>query len=178
MSLRKVGKYYWLDIRIKGKRYRRSFYTSNKFLALDRYKEKKDKLLAEYAGKKVRFSSFCKKYLEWAWSSKSACALREQQRLGKIQEFFESLEIVYLDDITPYRIEQLKAKLKKDGLSKAKAKLKKGGLSKATINRYLQILRGLFYKAIDWGVYNKSNSLRKSGFPPKNHLFSPFLIRI
>ena len=66
MSLHKVGKYYWLDIRIKGKRIRRSLHTDNKFVALDRYKEKKDELLAEYAGKKVRLSDFSEKYIDWA----------------------------------------------------------------------------------------------------------------
>lgn len=152
MSLHKVGKYYWLDIRIKGKRIRRSLRTTNKLQALDKYGEKKQELLDEYELKRVRFSSFCKQYLEWAWSSKPTSALRESQRLNKIQDFFDSLEIVYLSDITPYHIEQLKAWLKKEKRSKA------------TINRYLQILRGLFYKAIDWEVYSGPNPLKKIRF--------------
>lgn len=45
MTLRKVGKYYWLYIRIKGKRIQRSLYTDNKLEALDRYKEKKEALI-------------------------------------------------------------------------------------------------------------------------------------
>lgn len=156
MTLRKVGKYYWLDIRIKGKRIRRSLRTDNKLEALDKYKEKKDELLAEYNREKIKFSDFCKQYMEWAWSSKPASALREQQRLEKIKDFFSSLEIEYLDEITPYHIEQLKAKLKRKGLSKA------------TINRYLQLLRGLFYKAIDWEVYNGQNPLKKVKFYKEN----------
>ena len=64
MSFRKVGKYYWLDIRIKGKRIRRSLHTDNKFLALDRYKEKKDELVAELNGSKASFSGFCKQYMD------------------------------------------------------------------------------------------------------------------
>ncbi|GAH35113.1 unnamed protein product, partial [marine sediment metagenome] len=90
--------------------------------------------------------------MEWAWSSKPASALREQQRLRKIQAFFKGLEITFLDDITPYHIE------------KFKFKLNEGKLSKATVNRYLQILRGLFYKAIEWEVYHKANPLRKVRF--------------
>jgi len=48
MSFRKVGRFYWLDIYVGGKRIRRSLKTGNKFEALDRYKEVKDKLLAEH----------------------------------------------------------------------------------------------------------------------------------
>jgi integrase len=162
MSLRKVGKYYWLDIRVKGKRIRRSLHTDNKFLALDRYKEKKDELVAEHTGNKTKFSAFKEKYLEWAWSSKPASTKREEQRLEKIQEFFEGLGIRFLEDITPYHIEQLKAELKKTGLIKDPKNAK--GLSNTTVNRYLQILRGMFYKAIDWEIYNKPNPVKKVRF--------------
>lgn len=147
MSLRKVGNYYWLDIRIKGKRIRRSLHTDNKFLVLDRYKEKKDELVAELNGSKISFSGFCRQYMDWAWSSKPASAKREEQRIEKI---------------TPYHIEQLKAELKKTGLIKDPKKAK--GLSKATVNRYLQILRGMFYKAIDWEIYKKPNPVKKVRF--------------
>jgi len=61
-----------------------------------------------------------------------------------------------LSDITPYHIEQLKAWLRSEGRSKA------------TTNRYLQLLRGLFYKAIDWEVYDKSNPVKKVKFFKEN----------
>lgn len=162
MSLIKRGKYYWLDIRIKRKRIRRSLHTAHKTIALARYGEKKEELESELGGKKIRFSDFCDKYLEWAWSSKPLSAKREQQRLRKIQEFFQGMEIVYLDDITPYHIEQLKAKLLENGLTQYEPK--KGGVSKTTVNLYLQTLRGLFYKAIDWEVYHEPNPVKKVRF--------------
>ena len=152
MSISRHGKIYWLDIRVKGKRIRRSLHTTNKFEALDKYKEKKDELIGEHEGKKTRFSSFCKQYLEWAWSSKPKIALKEQQRLRRIQSFFQDLEIVYLEDITPYHIEKLKADLQMKGLKKS------------TVNGWLQILRGMFYRAIDWEVYTKPNPLKKVRF--------------
>ena len=152
MLISKHGKTWWLDIRIKGKRIRRSLRTENRNEALARYAPLREKLLEKHLGDKVKFSDFCKKYLDWAWSSKPASTPREQQRLKKIQDLFQGLEIVYLDDITPYHIEQLKAELKKRKLSKA------------TINRYLQILRGLFYRAIDWEIYRKPNPLKKIRF--------------
>ncbi|MBW2006101.1 MAG: site-specific integrase [Deltaproteobacteria bacterium] len=169
MSLRKVGNYYWLDIRIKGKRIRRSLRTDNRFLALDRYKEKKDELLSEHREGKIRFSDFCKQYLEWAWSSKPASTKREEQRIEKIKEFFESLGILFLDDVTPYHIEQLKAYLKNEIERSGDRK----GMSKTTVNYYLQILRGLFNKAIAWEIYSKSNPLKKVRFYKINPKVKP-----
>lgn len=152
MSISKHGKIYWLDIRVKGKRIRRSLHTTNKFEALDRYKEKKDELVGECLGRKTRFSSFCEQYIEWGWGAKPLSMQRETQRLRKIQDFFRGLNIVHLEDITPYHLERLKAELKGRGLSKT------------TVNMYLQILRGMFYKAIDWEVYDKPNPLKKVRF--------------
>jgi len=171
MSLIKRDKYYWLDIRIDGKRVRRSLNTSRKPVALIRYKEKREELLAEHNGSKVRFSDFCKKYLDWARTSKPASALREEQRLDKIQKFFAALQIVYLDEITPLHIERLKAELRKTGLINDPEKQRE--VSKATVNRYLQLLRGLFYKAIDWEIYNKQNPLKKIKFHREDTVIVP-----
>ena len=161
MGIIKRGKYYWIDVRIKGKRIRRSLNTTNKPVALLRFSEQREELLAECEGRKVKFSEFCKKYLDWAWSSKPGSADREQQRLSKIQAFFQDLGIIQLDEITPYHIEQLRTRLMDNDLSKA------------TINRYMQILRGLFYKAIDWEAYNKPNPLKKIKFYKENPTVNP-----
>ena len=37
-------------------------------------------------------------------------------------------------------------------------------MDKATVNRYLQLLRGMFYRAIDWEIYNKANPVKKVKF--------------
>ena len=79
--LKKVGRFFWLDIYVGGKRIRRSLKTGNKFEALDRYKEVKDKILAEQRGGDVKFADFARKYLDWAWSSKPASALAEELKL-------------------------------------------------------------------------------------------------
>lgn len=152
MSISKHGKIWWLDIRIKSRRIRRSLKTENRNEALARYAPLREKLLEKHLGEKVKFSDFCNQYLEWAWSSKPKIALKEQQRLKRIQDFFQKLGIIYIDDITPYHIEKLKADL----LTK--------GLKKSTINGWLQILRGMFFRAIDWEVYSKANPLKKVRF--------------
>jgi len=153
VGLIRRGRHWWLDIRIKGQRIRRSLHTKDKSLALARYGQKKEELESEFGLKVVKFVHFCDKYIEWAWASKPLSAKREQQRLRKIVQFLvEVCKIVYLDDISPYHIEQLKGELRGRGLAKI------------TVNRYLQILRGLFYRAIDWEVYSKPNPTRKVRF--------------
>ncbi|UCD07173.1 MAG: tyrosine-type recombinase/integrase, partial [Candidatus Aenigmatarchaeota archaeon] len=168
MSLTKRGKYYWIDLCIGKQRFRSSLKTTNKLEALDRYKEKKEELVQEHLKKKIKFNDFCEKYLEWARSSKPASTPREAQRLGKIQDFFNGLEIVFLDEITAYHIEQLKAALKEGRLTKKDKDGKLIELSRATVNRYLQILRGLFYKAIDWEIYSGPNPLKRVRFYKEN----------
>jgi len=147
----KRGRYFWFDLRIGGKRVRQSLKTTEHGLALERAKDLRDRLLSTRPGD-IRLDEFSKKYIEWAWVSHPASAKREEQRLLKIESFCTQLGIQYLGDITPYHLEQLKAKLIADGKSRA------------TINRYLQLVRGVFYRAIDWEMYTKPNPLKKVRF--------------
>ena len=159
MSLIKRGRFYWLDIRIKGRRYRRSLHTTHRTVALARYGKVLEQLQSEFGNERIRLIDFKKKYLEWAWSSKPASASREQQRLYKIVQFLvEVCGIVYLDEITPYHIEQLKAWLRKEKRSHKAIK------SPKTVNMYLQTLRCMLYRAIDWEVYDKPNPMKKVRF--------------
>jgi integrase len=151
MSLFKRGRWWWFDAYIKGKRIRASLHTENKFRALELYGQKKRELEEEVSHKKVKFSDFKKQYLNWARTAKKS-ADREEQRLSKIEDFFSDLGIVYLSDVNPYHLEQFKAWLLEQRLSKA------------TINRYLQLLRGFFYRAIDWQSFDGANPLRKVKF--------------
>ena len=145
------GHLFWFDMRITGKRVRQSLHTDERGLALERAKELRDRLLSPAAGD-ISLADFKAKYLEWAWTTKPASAKREEQRLQKIVDFCTSLDITKLSEITPYIIEGLRANLKQ------------AGRSPATINRYFQLLRGMFYRAIDWEMYSKPNPLKKVRF--------------
>jgi len=159
MSLIRKGRYYWLDCRIRNKRYRRSLHTTHRTIALARYGEKLEELQAEFRNERTCLIDFKKKYIEWAWTSKPASALREQQRLYKIVQFLvEVCRIVYLDEITPYHIEQLKAWLRKEKRSHKAIK------SPKTVNMYLQTFRCMLYRAIDWELYDKPNPMKKVRF--------------
>ena len=147
----KRGRHYHLDLRIDGKRIRKALKTTERGLAIEKAKELQEKLLAKSGGR-VRFDEFSTKYLEWAWSSKPASAKAEELRLKKIIAFMVSHNVVYLADVTPWHIEQFKAELRAKGRAPA------------TVNRYLQILRGMFYRAIDWDDYSKPNPVKKVRF--------------
>lgn len=173
MALRKVGRFWWLDVWVDGKRVRRSLKTDNKFEALDRYRETKDQLVKAARKQDVTLEDFSKQYLDWAWSSKPASALREQQRLAKIKKFFTTqCGITYLSEITPYHLEQLRAWLKSRPV-KVGDEEKSLARSRATINRYLQLLRGMFYRAIDWEVYHGPNPMKKVRFFKEEHPIKP-----
>jgi len=156
------NKIYWLDIRIKGKRVRRSLQTTKKLEAFYRFKEKRDELVAEYGtGNKTRFDKFSKQYLDWAQTTKPKVAEKERQRIERIKEFLKHEGVIYLEDITPHHAEKLKSELR------AKR------LKKSTVNGWLQILRCMFYKAIDWEVYSKPNPMKKVKFYRKEGRVRP-----
>jgi hypothetical protein len=56
--IKKHVRFFWLDIYVGGKQVRRSLKTGNKFEALDRYKEAKDKLQAEQHGEHLELARF------------------------------------------------------------------------------------------------------------------------
>lgn len=176
MSLRRIRNNYYIDIRIKGakKRIRRTLGTSAKAEALELYKQEKDRILAEYHQKEIRFEDFITKYLDYARSSKPASAGQEERRLEKVKAYFKSQGIEYLSQITPLHIEQFRAHLMEKGWT---IKLKEGekvqGVGKATANRYMQLLRGLFYKAIDWELYKGGNPVRKVRFFREQPVIKP-----
>ena len=162
MGLVKRGKYWWLDIRIDGKRIRRSLKTTNKLVALDNFKKIKEDLLREYKQNKngIHLDEIKDQYLSWAKTVKPASFLDEKYHLEIIFDFFKSKGIEFLDEIQVYHVEQLKSYLLK---RKAFGKAKKPDqtITKATCNRYLQLLKTLFYRAKDWGLYPGENPVAK-----------------
>jgi integrase len=138
-------------MRVAGKRVRQSLKTRERGLALERAKELRDRLLSNRPGD-IRLDEFSTKYMSWAWTTKPASAKADELRIEKIKTFLVPHNVVYLSDVTPYHVEQLKADLKAKGRSPA------------TINRYLQLLRGMFYRATYWEMYDKPNPLKKVRF--------------
>lgn len=149
-SIHKRGRFYWIDYYHDGKRKRQSLKTDKLLEAKDRARQIEESLHKLGAGPLL--SDFAETYFAWARATKPASAPREKQRFDKIMAFLKAEGVLTLPAITPLAVEKLRAKLLEDGLAKA------------TVNRYLQLLRGMFYRAADWGLYAGPNPLRKVKF--------------
>lgn len=86
--------------------------------------------------KRVKFLDFVEIFLETYSKPNKASWKDDRVRLNLVAKYFGN---VYLDELTPYKMEQLK-----------KHKLQEG-TKPSTINRYLTILQTMYKKAIEWG---------------------------
>lgn len=169
--IKKHGSLYWLDIRVDGKRVRRSLKTGEHGLALEKAREIERELrVPKTPG--VDINEFSVKYLNWAWDTKPASADQESRRMKKIIEFFDAHDIRTLSDVTPYHLEQLRAWLKTRKVKVGDKEVDRPR-SQTTLNRYMQLLRGMFYKAIDWEIYKGPNPLRKVKFYREQPVIKP-----
>lgn len=169
--IKKKGSKYWLDFRIGKRRYRRSLGTDEQGLALDRAREIKKKLIEEKARKDITLQDFAKEYMAWAWIQKPSSARDEDYRLTKLLKMFQEMGIEYLADVKPYHVEQIRGILLRENLSKKDGKER--FRSRATVNRYCQLLRGLFYRAIDWEKMVGPNPVKKIKFYRENPIIKP-----
>lgn len=169
--IKKHGSLYWLDIRVDGKRVRRSLKTGEQGLALERAREIERELKAPKA-LGVDIHEFSLKYLDWAWNTKPASADQESRRMKKILEFFDDQDIRTLSDVTPYHLEQLRAWLKSRKVKVGDKEVDRTR-SQATLNRYMQLIRGMFYKAIDWEIYKGPNPVKKVKFFREDRAIKP-----
>jgi len=171
-SIIKRGRFYWIDYYHDGRRRRQSLKTDELQRARDRARKIEEGLGKGEGG--VLLTDFTETYFAWARSTKPASASREKQRWDKIAAFLKVEGVITLPAITPLVVEKFRAHLLEAG---TKRKNKKGefvpcGLSRATVNRYLQLLRGMFYRAADWGLYAGLNPLRKVKFFREEHRIS------
>jgi integrase len=168
--IKKHGSLYWLDIRVDGKRVRRSLKTGEHGLALERAREIERELrIPKTPG--VDIKAFSLQYLNWAWETKPASADQESRRM-KILEFFDAHDIRTLSDITPYQLEQLRAWLKTRKVKVGDKEVDRPR-GQATLNRYMQLLRGMYYKAIDWEIYKGPNPVKKVKFFREDRVIKP-----
>jgi len=170
--IKKVGRYYWLDLWVGKKRVRRSLKTTEHGLAIARANELTHKYRAEAKISTTNLRDFAARYLEWARETKPASWPAEKLRLDKMLDLFDELKIKNLDEVTAYHIEQIRTMLKTRTIIKGKES-REVDRSKTTLNRYLQILRGMFYKAIDWEIIPGPNPLRKVKFAREGTKIQP-----
>ena len=161
--IKKRGAFYWLDAWAGGHRIRRSLGTSEHSLAIARANEITRELREKAKHPTTGLRDFAARYLEWARETKPASWPAEKLRLERMLGLFDDLKVTRLEDVTPYHIEQIRSRLKSRVIVKGDV-ARDVDRSKATTNRYLQVLRGMFYRAIDWEVIPGPNPLRKVKF--------------
>lgn len=169
--IKKHGSLYWLDIRVDGNRIRRSLKTGEQGLAIERAREIERELRAPKTPG-VDIKDFSLQYRNWAWDTKPASADQESRRMKKILEFFDRHGIRTLSDVTPYHLEQLRAWLKTRKVKVGDKEVDRPR-NQATLNRYMQLLRGMFYKAIDWEIYKGPNPVKKIKFFHEDRAIKP-----
>lgn len=158
------GRTWWGDIYIGGKRVRKSLKTDNRFQALHalRELERAEKGRAT-DGTGPTFDELAARYLEWAAAQKPASAPLERRYVEIIRAWLYNQGLLTLEVITPLVVERFRVYLQEREVGKGDNK-HKHVRSRATINRYTQLLRGMFYRAEDWGLYAGPNPLRKVKF--------------
>ena len=168
-TLRRVGRKWWADLYVGGKRVRQSLKTEVKFQAQHRLRELEARLQAQAGEGELRFVDFAARYMEWARTSKPASAPLDAQHIKWITAWLDRQGVDRMAQITPYIVERMRAALLDENLAEGR-KDKDGNpvparhRTRTTVNRYAQLLRGMFYRAHDWGLYDKDNPLRRVKF--------------
>jgi len=149
--IRKRGKSFQLDYYINGERVRETVkiegLPKDKITRTDAEKILNIRLAQVARGEKIvlqtkskLFDTLCKKYLEEYSKVNKRSWKRDQQSIKRFLEFFSGKT---LNQISPLMIE---------GYKRERAKLVK----KSTVNRELDTLRNMLYKAVEWGYIEKS----------------------
>lgn len=165
MGIKKLkGRNFWLDIRVRGKRVRRSLGTAEYLLAIERARE----ITAELRSPRpagAGIPEFFEKYRAWARETKPSSFRNEDHQLTWIAANLASQGLSTLEEVSPYHVEQMRAAVRaRDRRTKPDSPKKGKGTSKATINRYCAVLRSVFNKAIDWGTFHGTNPVSKVKF--------------
>ncbi|MDQ7082687.1 MAG: tyrosine-type recombinase/integrase [Aquificota bacterium] len=144
--LRKKGKVWYFEMRYKGKRYYIRIGAVPKTIAREIAEEKRREIIrGEYVADRdsdVLFKEIALDYLEWYKADRHGSRKRTIQvqeiRVNRLIDFFGNKR---LREINEYIVEKYKQKRLEEGVSKS------------TVNKELTILKAIFNKAKEWGIY-------------------------
>lgn len=166
---RKDSPYWWMSFRVEGRRILESTGTNNKKLAARKYKNRLIELHERQLGSPVRIdgkTSFCGlakqflKWSEWQWAYKD-----KQTHIKYLIKAFGRLK---LKDFTTLRVDFYYR-----GIIDS-------GRTVSTANRYLQTLKAMFTKAVDWELVEEDvlKRVRRVKLLPENNRRLRFLSRM
>ena len=129
---------YWFRFFLHGREYRGSTRTGNRTLATRIAEKRKVEVLEGGTGLRRRrvlnLSKFIPDYTDWSAKTNRTAA----KDPGVLAGFLATVGDRRLDEVSPFHVERWKT---------ARAKV----VSRATVNRELNIIRGCFSRAVDWG---------------------------
>jgi len=145
-SIRKNEFGFWfLDLRLEGKRYRETLETKDKKLAVVRANLRLRELEIKVRYKQIGLEELFDLYLEWAKPRLAASSYRNYKSIKK--RILEECSIEHVDEFSRENAEQLMMKLQ-------------GKMTARGANYYLRALRTIFQLAVEW-EYIGSNPFTK-----------------
>jgi integrase len=147
------GKIWWSDIVVNGVRVRRSLGTTHAREAGNRERELFAKVEAEQtAHPSPPLRIIVDDYLKWADVQHPGWARMERIILERALVFFSTLDVTLAGQLTAHHIDLFKVDLRS----------KKKPLSPASVNRYVQTVRALYYRSMEWGRFPGPNPAAKT----------------
>ena len=129
---------YWFRFFLHGREYRASTHTGNRTLATRIAEKRKVEVLEGRTGLRrprvPKLSQFIPEYTNWS-AKTNRTAYKDP---GVLAGFLTSVGDRRLDEVSPFHIERWKTLRSKD-------------VKRATVNRELNVIRGCFARAVEWG---------------------------
>jgi integrase len=107
--------------------------------------------LPKQRAKVPTLKSLAEKYLKWSAENKNRAGIEDQSRYeNHLKARFDDKR---LDAISPFDLERMKAEMAK------------AGIAPKTISHCLGLLRAMYNRAADWGLYQGLNPVKKVNMP-------------
>jgi len=148
---------FFIEYYYEGRRKRERAGTSRGFAEIADHKRKIEIMEGRFIDRKkvlkIKFEDFAHEYIELY--CKPNCKSWKSNHQSNLNILKRYLSGKYLHEITPIVIEKFKSDRLKETNKKGKP------LNSATVNRQLNVLKGLYHCAIDWGKFKGENPVKK-----------------
>ncbi|MBP7766703.1 MAG: site-specific integrase [Syntrophaceae bacterium] len=109
--------------------------------------------LPQQKKKAITFEKLAEKYLKWSAQNKNRAGIEDKSRYeNHLKARFDNKR---LDEISLFDLERMKAEMSKTKTSTGRP------MSPKTIAHCLALLRAMYNKAMDWGLYQGENPIKK-----------------
>lgn len=161
-TIRKNGLgYYFIDLRINGKRVRETLHTKDRKKARLRAQLRERELSDRFEPKRTTIEDFVDQYLEWASERKRENTVRVER--SALKRFREDIGVKYVDEVTPRTAERFITYILDRKLSPKGKPYRK--MTARGANYYLRTLRAAFSTAVRWEMIESNPFLKLKPLP-------------